>query len=145
MTQSEVINIIKNSKTNCFKVNIGGRVVPMRLFVERNKIYCYERGSNYFHFLVGYNGYSNWSSVTPTEEDMNVKKKVMYVISNDDYNFSYLHSNGYFYNCVIDMKGCKLVSYKNFKSAENRCKNLRCAYIVEVEVGQPLDRGVVVG
>lgn len=67
-----------------------------------------------------------------------------YLISNDNYNFAYLHSNGHFYNCIIDMKGCKLVSYKNLKSARKKANSLLCAYVVEVEVGQTLREGKIV-
>ena len=67
-----------------------------------------------------------------------------YFISNDNYNFAYLHTNGHFYNCIIDMKGCKIVSYKNLKSARKKANSLLCAYVVEVEVGQTLREGKIV-
>jgi hypothetical protein len=67
-----------------------------------------------------------------------------YFISNDDYNYSFLHTNGHFYNCIIDMKGCKIVSYKNLKSARKKANSLLCAYVVEVEIGQTLREGKIV-
>jgi hypothetical protein len=67
-----------------------------------------------------------------------------YLISNDDYNFSFLHTNGYFYNCIIDMAGCKLVSYKNLKSARKKANSMPCAFVVEVEVGQRFSEGKIV-
>lgn len=67
-----------------------------------------------------------------------------YLISNDDYNFSFLHTNGYFYNCIIDMVGCKLVSYKNLKSARKKVNSMPCAFVVEVEVGQRFSEGKIV-
>lgn len=74
MTQSEVINIIKNSKTKYFNVSVGGRIVPMRLEIHK----CYSKecifgaSENSFNFKVTHNGYSNWNSVTPMEN----KKRV---------------------------------------------------------------------
>ena len=58
--------------------------------------------------------------------------KTMYLISNDDYNYSYLHTNGQFYNCVVNVGGCKLVTYKNLKSAQKKANSLNCAFVVEV-------------
>ena len=74
MTQSEVINIIKNSKTKYFNVSVGGRIVPMRLEIRKyySREYIYGASENSFHFEVTYNGYSNWSSVTPMQN----KKRV---------------------------------------------------------------------
>ena len=68
----------------------------------------------------------------------------MYVISNDDYNYSFLHTNGCFYNCAIDMRGCKLVTYKNLKSAQKKANNFHCAFVVEVQLGQKLREGTVI-
>ena len=68
----------------------------------------------------------------------------MYLISNDDYNYSFLHSNGCFYNCVVNMRGCNLVTYKNLKSAQKKANSLNCAFVVEVQAGQTLREGVII-
>ena len=70
--------------------------------------------------------------------------KAMYLISNDDYNYSYLHTNGQFYNCVVNVGGCKLVTYKNLKSAQKKANSLNCAYVIEVKIGQVLSEGVII-
>ena len=67
-----------------------------------------------------------------------------YFISNDDYNFSYLHTNGCFYNCVVNVGGCKIVMYKNLKSAQKKANSLNCAFVVEVKEGQTLSEGRIV-
>lgn len=68
----------------------------------------------------------------------------IYLISNDDYNFTYLHSNGCFYNCVVNVGGCKLVTYKNLKSAQKKANSLNCAFVIEVEAGQMLSEAKIV-
>ena len=68
----------------------------------------------------------------------------MYLISNDDYNYSFLHSNGCFYNCVVNVGSCKLVTYKNLKSARKKANSLLCAFVVEVQAGQTLREGVII-
>jgi hypothetical protein len=42
------------------------------------------------------------------------------------------------------MKGCKIVSYKNLKTARKKANSLLCAYVVEVEIGQTLREGKIV-
>ena len=66
-----------------------------------------------------------------------------YLISNDDYNYAFLHTNGSFYNCVIADIGCKLVMYKNLKSAKKKANDVR-GYVIEVEMGKLLSEGVVI-
>ena len=68
----------------------------------------------------------------------------MYFISNNDYNYSYLHTDGNFYNCIVNVRGCKLVTYKNLKSAQNKSKNISGSFVIEVEVGKPLREGMIV-
>jgi hypothetical protein len=70
-------------------------------------------------------------------------KNVRYVITNDDYNFSYLHTNGYFYNCIIRGVKCELVVYKNLKSAQKKALKKR-GYVLCVENGQRLSEGKII-
>jgi hypothetical protein len=70
--------------------------------------------------------------------------KAIYLISNDDYNYSYLHTNGQFYNCIVNVGSCKLVTYKNLKLAQKKANSLNCAFVVEVKAGQMLSEGVIV-
>ena len=80
MTEREVFNIIRNSKTNKFNVSVGGRIVPMRLeickYYSRERIYG--RTAKCYSFFVGHNGYSNWDSITPIESKkrVNVRKNL---------------------------------------------------------------------
>jgi hypothetical protein len=77
-------------------------------------------------------------------EELRKKITKMYIISNNDYNYTYLHTDGNFYNCIVNVGGCKLVTYKNLKSAQNKSNNIYGSFVIEVEIGKPLREGVVV-
>ena len=77
-------------------------------------------------------------------EELRKKITKMYIISNNDYKYSYLHTDGNFYNCIVNVSGCKLVTYKNLKSAQNKSNKIYGSFVIEVEVGKPLREGAVV-
>jgi hypothetical protein len=65
-----------------------------------------------------------------------------YVITNGA--GGYLHSNKCFYTAVFSGIGINLVVYKNLKSAQKRATQIG-AYVLEVENGQRLSEGKLVG
>ena len=77
-------------------------------------------------------------------EELRKKITKMYIISNNDYKYSYLHTDGNFYNCIVNVNGCKLVTYKNIKSAQNKSNKIYGSFVIEVEVGKTLREGVVI-
>jgi hypothetical protein len=44
----------------------------------------------------------------------------------------------------VNVGGCKLVTYKNLKSAQKKANSLNRAFVVEVKIGQVLSEGVIV-
>ena len=69
--------------------------------------------------------------------------KKFYILTNG--NGAYLHTNNVFYTAVVNMGTTHLVAYKSLKLAQKRALKVGGCYVLEVEEGQPISSGRMVG